>query len=36
MLIKFRFEKFLSFDKLSTFSIAPGKIHQYLAFGLGS
>ncbi len=30
MLINFRFENFLSFDKLSTFSMAPGKSRQHM------
>lgn len=30
MLVNFRFENFLSFDKLSTFSMAPGKSRQHM------
>ena len=30
MLINFRFENFLSFDNLTTFSMAPGKSRQHM------
>ena len=30
MLVNFRFENFLSFDELTTFSMAPGKSRQHM------